>query len=70
MNENCYFCQKKIKEINYNDIETLKKFITLQGKIMSPRRTGTCAKHQRKIAKAVKRARVLSLLPVSNVHNR
>jgi len=59
----CYFCQQKIKEINYQNPELLNKFTSGQAKIISPKRTGTCAKHQRKLAKAIKRARIMGLLP-------
>jgi len=66
MSENCYFCQKKIDQIDFNDTDLLKRFISGQAKIISPKRTGTCAKHQRRLAKAVKRARHMGLLPVTN----
>ena len=66
MSENCFFCQKKIKEIDTNDTDLLKRFISGQAKIISPRRTGTCSKHQRKLSKAIKRARHMGLLPVTN----
>ena len=59
----CYFCQQKIKEINYQNPELLNKFTSGQGKIISPKRTGSCAKHQRRLAKAIKRARIMGLLP-------
>jgi small subunit ribosomal protein S18 len=63
MTKSCYFCQQKIEEINYQDADLLRRFISSQAKIISPRRTGTCAKHQRKLAKAIKRARIAGLLP-------
>ncbi|MBL7053221.1 MAG: 30S ribosomal protein S18 [Candidatus Portnoybacteria bacterium] len=59
----CYFCQQKIKEINYQNPDLLNKFTSGQAKIISPKRTGTCAKHQRRLAKAIKRARIMGLLP-------
>jgi small subunit ribosomal protein S18 len=59
----CHFCKRNIKEIDYKDTEILSRFIDDLGKIKKPRYTGTCAKHQRKLAKAIKRARVLGLLP-------
>ncbi len=62
MNE-CYFCRQNIKEIDYKDVETLKKFLSGQMKIYPRRKTGLCAKHQRQLKKAVKRARQLGLLP-------
>lgn len=59
----CYFCRHNIKDVNWKNVELLRKFISIQAKIKPPRRTGTCAKHQRKVAKAVKRARVMGFLP-------
>ena len=59
----CYFCQQKIEEIDYQNTELLNQFISGQAKIISPRRTSVCAKHQRKLAKAIKKARVMGLLP-------
>jgi len=59
---NCYFCQHNIKEIDFKETNWLQKFISGLGKIRSRKRTGLCAKHQRKLAKAIKRARHLGLL--------
>ena len=59
----CVFCQEKAEDINYKDINRLKKFITESGKMLPRRMTGTCAKHQRELSKAIKRARVAALLP-------
>ena len=59
----CAFCADKTKEIDYKDVETLKKYITERGKILPRRITGTCALHQRAITTAVKRARTVALLP-------
>lgn len=58
----CKFCTKKIN-IDYKDADLLRKFTTERGKIMPRRILGTCAKHQRKLNLAIKRARVLALLP-------
>lgn len=58
----CYFCHEK-KNPDFLDSETLKKFISERGKILSRQRTGTCSKHQRKLTVAIKRARYLALLP-------
>ena len=58
----CYFCQRNIKEIDFKEIETLKKFISGLGKIKPRKKTGLCAKHQRQLARAIKRARHLGLL--------
>ena len=57
----CYMCAGK--EIDYKDIETLKKYINERGKILPRRVTGACAKHQRHIAGEVKKARIIGLLP-------
>ena len=59
----CAFCQEKIDEIDYKDINRLKKFVTEGGKIVPRRMSGTCAMHQRAVAKAIKRARIAALLP-------
>jgi len=59
----CYFCQRNIKEIDFKDTETLRRFISGLGKIRAKKRTGVCASHQRKLARAIKRARILGLLP-------
>lgn len=59
----CAFCQGKIDSIDYKDINTLKKYITEGGKILPRRMTGVCAKHQRVLATAIKRARIADLLP-------
>lgn len=58
----CYFCKKDKKEIDFKDTKLLSKFLTGLGKIRSKEKTGLCAQHQRKLAKAVKRARHLGLL--------
>ena len=59
----CQFCADKTKTIDYKDVETLKKYVTERGKILPKRVTGTCAIHQREITKAIKRARIVALLP-------
>ncbi len=61
MSNACYFCTKNIREIDFRDIEILEKFISALGKIRGRKRTGVCAKHQRKLARAIKRARHLGL---------
>jgi len=58
----CKFCIQKLK-IDYKDADTLRRFITERGKILPRRMTGTCAKHQRALALAIKRARIIALLP-------
>lgn len=59
----CYFCTHGIKEIDYKELRLLQKFVSPYSKIYPRRRTGVCSKHQRKLARAVKRARFLALLP-------
>jgi len=59
----CYFCRHNIKEIDWKNADLLGRFISAQAKIKSPKKTGTCSKHQRKLAKAIKRARIMGLLP-------
>lgn len=59
----CAFCQAKAEAIDYKDVNTLKKYVAEGGKILPRRMTGTCAKHQRVLSVAIKRARVADLLP-------
>ena len=59
----CLFCADESKAISYKDVNTLKRYISERGKILPRRITGTCAKHQRAITTAVKRARHIALLP-------
>lgn len=59
----CAFCQEKITQIDYKDVNRLKKYVTEGGKIVPRRMSGTCAAHQRLLATAIKRARIASLLP-------
>ena len=59
----CYFCEQNLEEVDYKDIRTLRKFINVYKKILPRRRTGTCSWHQRKLATAIKRARIMALLP-------
>lgn len=59
----CAFCVDKVEHIDYKDAAKLRKFITERGKIMPRRMSGNCAKHQRKLAAAIKRARIVALLP-------
>lgn len=59
----CYFCSQNLNEIDYKDAELLRKFISGQAKIIDPKFSGVCAKHQRRLAIAVKRSRYLGLLP-------
>ncbi|NLG99848.1 MAG: 30S ribosomal protein S18 [Chloroflexi bacterium] len=59
----CQFCADKNATIDYKQSDFLRRFITEDGKIRPRRQTGTCAKHQRELATAIKRARHLALLP-------
>lgn len=59
----CPFCAKKEDDIDYKDIGKLSKFVSEKGKILPRRATGVCAKHQRSLAVAIKRAREMALLP-------
>ncbi|MCX5901813.1 MAG: 30S ribosomal protein S18 [Proteobacteria bacterium] len=59
----CRFCSDSNLDIAYKDYNTLRHFITERGKIIPRRISGTCAKHQRELANAIKRARVLSIMP-------
>ena len=65
----CRFTAEGIKEIDYKDIDLLKQYITETGKIVPSRITGTKAKYQRQLARAVKRARFLALLTYSDAHD-
>lgn len=59
----CQFCADKNLTIDYKDVDTLRNYTTDRGKILPKRVTGTCAVHQRQIASAIKRSRVVALLP-------
>lgn len=62
----CPYCKEKIEQVDYKDTATLRKFISEKGKIRSRRITGACRRHQAQIARGVKRARELALLPYVN----
>ena len=64
----CRFTAEGVVEIDYKDIATLKNYITESGKIVPSRITGTRAKYQRQLARCIKRARYLSLLPYTDRH--
>lgn len=59
----CQFCVDKVKEIDYKDQDLLSRYVNEYGRLKPRRQTGTCAKHQRSLATAVKRARHIALLP-------
>ena len=59
----CQFCVEKIQHIDYKDVARLRRFTSERGKILPRRMTGTCAKHQRQLSTAIKRARIIALMP-------
>ena len=59
----CSFCVDKVEHIDYKDVARLNKYISERAKILPRRMTGTCAKHQRTLTTAIKRARMVALLP-------
>lgn len=59
----CHFCQNRIEKIDFKDAYFIRRFMNSQGKIYPPKRHGTCAKHQRLLANAIKKARVMALVP-------
>jgi len=63
----CYLCENNLDKLDYKDERNLRRFVTLQGKIRPPRKTGTCTRHQRVVARTVKRARVMAILPIKRV---
>ena len=63
----CRFCKEKINSVDYKDIKRLERFISERAKITSSRISGNCAKHQRMIARAIKKARFISLLPYTKI---
>ncbi len=65
----CRFCADKALKIDYKDTRTLSQLITERGKITPSRITGTCARHQRLLTTAIKRARTVALLPFTTVKN-
>ena len=63
----CRFCADKSLKVDFKDVRTLQSFITEGGKIVPARTSGNCARHQRQLAIAIKRARVVALLPFSTL---
>ena len=59
----CQFCVEKVQHIDYKDVARLRRFTSERGKILPRRMTGTCAKHQRQLSTAIKRARTIALMP-------
>jgi small subunit ribosomal protein S18 len=62
----CNFCADKITDINYKDVTRLRKYISERGKILPRRISGNCARHQRLLTVAVKRARIIAFLPFTS----
>ncbi|HEY5220686.1 MAG TPA: 30S ribosomal protein S18 [Candidatus Paceibacterota bacterium] len=63
ISQQCFFCSQNLKNIDYKEIDLLRRFVSSQAKIIDPRHTHVCAKHQRKLATAIKQARFMALLP-------
>ena len=63
----CYFCVNDVGFIDWKDTDSLRNFLTHQFKIAPKKRTGVCAKHQRRLSKAIKRARIAAMLPFTPV---
>ncbi len=66
----CPVCESGVRYVDYKDERTLNRLVTERGKIIPSRLTGMCARHQRQVATAIKRARVLALLPYIRGHSR
>ncbi len=62
MPQQCFFCSQNLTNVDYKEVDLLRRFVSSQAKIIDPRHTGICAKHQRKLALAIKRARFMGLL--------
>ena len=63
MTKQCFFCSQNLNDIDYKEVDLVLRFISSQAKIIDPKHTGICAKHQRKLSEAIKRARHMALLP-------
>lgn len=61
----CSYCVEKIDSVDYKQYEKLKRFVTERGKVLPRRISGNCAKHQRQLTRAIKKARIMALLPFS-----
>ena len=59
----CFFCSQNMSNIDYKEIDLVRRFVSSQMKIIDPKHTGVCSKHQRKLSEAIKRARFMALLP-------
>jgi len=61
--QQCFFCSQNLVKVDYKEVELLRRFTSSQAKIVDPLHTGVCAKHQRALSQAIKRARFMGLLP-------
>ncbi|HET9242558.1 MAG TPA: 30S ribosomal protein S18 [Gaiella sp.] len=61
--KSCLFCKDKVRDVDYKNVNQLRRYISERGKIRAPRMTGACRRHQRQVAVAIKRAREMALLP-------
>jgi small subunit ribosomal protein S18 len=61
--KSCLFCKSKVREVDYKNVEQLRRYMSERGKIRSRRMSGACRRHQRQVAVAIKRAREMALLP-------
>lgn len=59
----CRFCVNKVEDIDYKDVKIIRRYLTTRGRIIPRRNSGNCAKHQRWLARAIKQARIVALLP-------
>ncbi len=64
--KSCYFCVNQVAEIDYKDIRTITRFVNMYKKILPRKRSGVCSKHQRQLSNAIKRARIMALMPFTN----
>jgi small subunit ribosomal protein S18 len=66
----CNFCVERVHHVDYKEVARLRRFVSERGKILPRRVTGTCARHQRSLTTAIKRARHMALLPFAAAHTR
>jgi len=64
--EHCFCCVNNVNEIDYKDLQMMQKFTAMHHKILSRRRSSLCMKHQRKVSNAIKRSRIMALIPFTN----
>ena len=67
MPQQCFFCAQNIKNVDYKEIDLIRRFVSSQAKIIDPRHTAICAKHQRMLSQAIKRARFMALIPYASL---